>query len=201
MQLNVEKDYKAFLMLVCLFKIYHDVGITCFERLYYKDIINDFDYYYEYVLEAIENAAPIVVYGENLYKKHGFDPDDGEPYIYAYSSEEMQEYFKFARKLHRLEGGAGENPYEREIQRKISGIQGFFSYNFDYCIGHKRKGAWLEALWWPEFSEEIAMCLWIVRVMKMFKEELPKLREKYRAVRRLKRAGLLKKGGPHYAAA
>ena len=199
MQLNIEENYRVFLMLVCLFKIYHDVGITCFERFHYEDIINDVDYYYEYVLEAVENAAPIVVYSENLYKKHEFDPDD-DVYIYAYSSKEMQEYFKFARKLHRLEGGVGENPYEREIQRKIFNIQGFFSYNFDYCIGHKRKGAWLETLWWPEFCEEIIMCLWIVRVMKMFKAELPKLKEKYRAAKRRKRSGLAIKGGSCYAA-
>ena len=198
MKLNIENDYMSFMRLVCLFKVYHDEGNNGLGKAYANNIINEFDYYYEYIMEAIQTAAPITVYSENLYTKHGFE-DDGEVYIWAYSSKEMQEYFKIARKLNRLEGGcAKKNRYEQEIMDKVDSICGFDSYNFDYTIGHKRKGAWLEVMWGYEFDLEIPMCLWIVRTMRLFREELPKLKEKYRKARRLKRSKP-KQGGVCYA--
>lgn len=189
MKLNIENEYMPFMMLVCLLKVYHDEEIKVFGNAYANDVINEFDYYYEYIMEAVQTAAPITVYSENLYTKHGFKEEDGEVYIWAYSSKEMQEYFKIARKLNRLEGNRKKkNPYEQEIMDKVDYIRGFDSYNFDYDIGHKRKGAWLEVIWGYDFDCEIPMCLWIVRTMRLFREELPKLKDKYRTVRRLKRS-------------
>lgn len=199
MKLNIENEYMPFMMLVCLLKVYHDEEIKVFGNAYANDVINEFDYYYEYIMEAVQTAAPITVYSENLYTKHGFKEEDGEVYIWAYSSKEMQEYFKIARKLNRLEGNREKkNPYEQEIMDKVDYIRGFDSYNFDYDIGHKRKGAWLEVMWGYDFACEISMCLWIVRTMRLFREELPKLKEKYRTVRRLKRSKS-NRGGLCYA--
>lgn len=199
MKLCVDNDYMLFMRLLCLFKVYHDAGNTIFDK-YANDIINDYDFYWMNILEAIEFAAPITVHSENLYTKYGYDADDGEVYIWAYSCKEMQEYFKIARKLSRLEGKCnGQNLYEKEIMENIESIRGFYSYSFDYNVGHKRKGAWLEVLWSCEFECEISMCIWITRVMKLFKEELPKLKEKYRTARRLKRSKS-KRGGMSCAA-
>ena len=199
MKLNVDDEYMRFMMLLCLFKVYHDEGIMDYDKVYTEDVINEGDYYWEYVMEAVQIAAPITVYGKNLYTKYGCTPDDGEVYILAYSCKEMQEYFKIARKLHRLEGNTKEkNPYEQEIMEKVNRIRGFFSYNFDFDIGHKRKGAWLEVLWGYEFDCEIPMCIWIVHTMRLFRKELPKLKEKYRAVKRMKRSKP-KRGGLCYA--
>ncbi|MGN0179664.1 MAG: hypothetical protein ACI4DY_09540 [Monoglobaceae bacterium] len=50
-------------------------------------------------MEAVQTAAPITLYRENLHTKHGFKEDDGEIYIWAYSSKEMQEYFKIVQSL------------------------------------------------------------------------------------------------------
>lgn len=199
MKQNIENEYMTFMMLVCLLKVYHDEGIKVFGNTDANEVINNFDFFYMYIMEAVQNAAPITVYSENLYAKHGFNEEDGEVYIWAYSSKEMQEYFKIARKLNRLEGRGGkENPYEQEIMDKIEDLRGFRSYDFDYTIGHKRKGAWLEVLWGYEFTCEIPMCLWIVRTMRLLRDELPKLKEKYRAARRFKRSNS-KRGGLYYA--
>ena len=187
-------------MLVCLLKVYRDAGI----ELYSGDVINDYDYYYEYILEAIQYAAPIAVSDEKLYSKYGYCEDNGEVYIWAYSSKEMQEYYKIARKIHRLEGNTQkENLYIKEIENEIELIRSFCSYSFDYDIGNKRRGAQLEILWGYDFRYEIAMCLWIVRTMELFRKKLPKLIEKYRRVRREKRVhrNILRKGADGYAAA
>lgn len=200
MKICVDNDYMLFMMLLCLFKVYHDAGNNRFDKFHANDIINDYDFYWMNVMEAIESAAPITVNSENLYTKYGYDANNEEVYIWAYSCKEMQEYFKIARKLNRLEGrGEKTNPYEQEIMDKVESIRDFYSYSFDYNVGHKRKGAWLEVLWDYEFDREIPMCLWITRVMELFKEELPKLKEKYRSARRLKRFRS-KRGGMSCAA-
>ena len=195
MCLEIDEYYETYLMLICLLKVYHDAGITTLERVWKRERLNDLDYYYDYALEALRYAAPIVKDEPSIYKKHGFEPDEGDAYIWAFSSQEMQEYYRLARKINRLHGGGRENPYEREIENKISALMGFYSYNFDYCIGRKRKGAQLETLMWPEFREEIPMCLWVVRAMNLFREELPKLKEQYRIEKRRKRVERNKKGG------
>lgn len=192
MKLQTDDYTKMVLLLVCLVKVYHDAGITVFDRAYQNDELS-MDYYYEFIMEAIQNAAPIIISDENLYIKHGYEDDNGEVYIWAYSSKEMQEYFRIARKLHRLEGcKTKENPHITYIERKIEGIRGFQAYNFDYFYGHLRKGARLEVLWGYDFDCEIPMCLWIVRTMTLIKEELPILKEKYKKARREKRC---RKGG------
>ena len=110
----------------------------------------------------------------------------------------MQKYYKIAHKLNRLEGNSkNKNPYIQEMERKMTEICGFESYSFDYFIGNKHKGAQLETISWYDFDEETALYMWIIRVMRLMKEELPKLQEKYRKVRRLKRIerNCIKKGG------
>ena len=197
MRLQTEEYSQWILMLVCLFKVYHDAGIDVFERFYAREEV-DMDYFYEFILEAVQNAAPIVESSDSLYRKFGYVYDDSEVNIFAYSSKEFQEYYRIARKLHRLEGcKTKENPYIRSIERRMEGMRGFESYSFDYFIGHKRKGARMELLWGFEFECELPMCLWIVRVMTMMKEELPILKEKYRKARREKRS---RKGGLCHAA-
>ena len=192
MRLVTDEYSKAVLLLVCLIKVYHDAGIDIFERGYKKELI-DMDYYYDYVMEAISNAAPKTISDEHIYNKFGSSEDDCEGYVWAYSSDEFEDYYRIARKLHRLEGAkTKENPYIKDIERKMEEMRGFFSYNFDYFIGHKRKGARLELLWGYDFDCEIPMCLWIVRVITLMKKELPILKEKYRKARREKRC---RKGG------
>lgn len=195
MRYNNDPDLENTLMLVCLLKVYHDAGI--WDTSYYGDIdLNDMDYFYELVVDAIDNAAPIVHSDEKLYKKYGEDRD--EVNIYAYSSKEMQEYFKLARKLHRLEGNSQkENPYIKSICNKIYYLRGFDSYSFDYTFASKRKTPQIEIMWWLDFMGEIPMCLWIVRTMRLIKKELPKLQDKYRRVRREKRIqrNRMRKGG------
>ena len=92
MRLVTDEYSKAVLLLVCLIKVYHDAGIDIFERGYEKELI-DMDYYYDYIMEAISNAAPKTVTGERLYNKFGYDEDDCEVYVWAYSSDEFEEYF------------------------------------------------------------------------------------------------------------
>ena len=188
MRLQIEQDYRRFLFLVCLYKAYHDAGFKEFEWYHADDIVNEFDYYYEFIQNALWYPAPIVKQNDRLYQKHKCNPDDGEVYIYAYSSKEMQAYYRIARKLHRLEGNKKrENPYMEEVEKKMERIRNFYSYDFDYMIGNKRKGAQIEVLWGFEFDCVEALCLWIMRCMEIFSEELPKLQEKYRRARREKR--------------
>ena len=204
MKLETQDEYRRFLMLVCLMKVYHDAGINVFMDMYSEDVINDFDYYYEYIMNAIENTAPIVISSENLYRKYGITAEYGDAYVWAYSCKEMREYYKLARKLHRLEGNSTKNNvYITDIERDVEDIRGFMSYAFDYDIGNKRRGAQLELIWSYEFCDEIAMCLWVVRTMDLFRKELPELKEKYRRVRREKRMqrNRLRKGEELYEAA
>ena len=187
MKLNTEENTSSILELVCLLKVFHDAGNTALERFCARDEIST-DTYYEFVWEAVQEAAPIVMESDHLYAKYGYNADDGEVYIWGYSSAAMQEYFRIARKLHRLEGcKTPENPYIAHIERRIEGIRGFDSYNFDYAFGGKRTRARLEVMWWYEFTGEIPMCLWIVRIMKLMEEELADIKAKYRKVRREKR--------------
>lgn len=187
MKLNIEENTSSILKIVCLLKVFHDAGSTALERFFAREEIS-MDTYYEFVYEAIQNAAPIVMDSDRLYAKYGCNADDGEVYIWGYSSATMQEYFRIARKLHRLEGcKTPENPYIAHIERRIEGIRGFDSYNFDYAFGGKRTRARLEVMWWYDFTSEIPMCLWIVRIMKLMEKELAFIKAKYRKARREKR--------------
>lgn len=199
MRYKVAEDYRQSMMLICLFKVLHDAGITFFEDYCADSCVNEQDFYYEYVMEALQNAAPIVEQTDGLYQKYGYTEDD-EVNIWAFSSKEIQEYYKIARKLHRLQGcPKKENMHIRKIEMKMESIRGFDSYNFDYGIGNKHKKARLELLWGFEFMDELVMCLWVVRVMELFKAELPLLKEKYRIARRLKRSQGKCKGGSRHA--
>lgn len=187
MRIKMNSFSEATLWLVCLLKVFHDAGNDHLEN-WFSDYPLTQDTFYEFVIEALGSAAPTVKNSENLYRKHGYYQYDDEVNIWAYSSKEMRKYYKLAIRLNSLEGNKGKgNIYITEIAQKIDDIRGFDSYCFDYAIGNMKKGAQLELLWGYEFTEEIAMCLWIVRVMEMFKKELPVLQEKYRKARRKKR--------------
>lgn len=192
--MRIEQDHfwEYYLPLLCLFKVYKDAGNAFWEYEYRNVVINDYDYYFQYALDAMEYAAPIVETNEHLYHKHGYESDYDEVNIYAFSSEEMQKCFRLARKIDRLEEKCGKNnSMEKYLCNEMESIRGFQSYCFDYFIGNKRKGARLEVLFFYEFDCYIAMNLWIVRVMQMFKKELPILRKRYRQA---KRANKQKKG-------
>lgn len=201
MRYEVDEFLSNYLMLVCLLKVYHDAGNFKLEKEVSNYPLNDYDYYYQIVIDAIECAAPIVIKeNDNLYRKYGESEDDSN--IYAYSSKELQKYLKLARKLYRLEGvGKNSNPYIDELWNKMHAIRGFRSYSFDCHFGNLRRAPQLEVIWWFEFECELAMCLWVVRLMSLVKEELPKIQKKYRKVRRQKRIerNIMKKGGKAYA--
>ena len=201
MRYEVDEFLSNYLMLVCLLKVYHDAGNFKLEKEVSNYPLNDYDYYYQIVIDAIECAAPIVIKeNDNLYRKYGESEDDSN--IYAYSSKELQKYLKLARKLYRLEGaGKNSNPYIDELWNKMHAIRGFRSYSFDCHFGNLRRAPQLEVIWWFEFDCELAMCLWVVRLMSLVKEELPKIQKKYRKVRRQKRIerNIMKKGGKAYA--
>lgn len=182
------KDFPDQLMwIVCMMKVYHDAGIDHLEK-YYADDCLDTDYFYEFVIEGLDCAAPIIKESDGLYQKYGYDEFD-DVNIRAYSSEEMKKCFYLARKLDRLDGDSKQkNEHEQLLISQIDDLRGFMSYSFDWAIGSKRRGAQLEVLWGYEFMEEVALCMWIVRTMELFKVELPKLQEKYRKARRKKRA-------------
>lgn len=186
---------KEYLMLICLMKVFYDAGIDCFCKRNKNEAVNDMDYYYEFIMDAIQNAAPIVESSEKLYKKYGCDEDDGEVNIWAYSSKEMQKYFKIARKLYRLEGcHEKKNPYIEKMYAKAEEIRGFESYCVDYFFSNlSKKNPQLEVIWNCYFTGEVVLCLWIVRLMNLFKTELPIIQEEYRKARRLKKIG--KKAG------
>ena len=202
MRYEVDEFLSNYLRLVCLLKVYHDAGNFKLEKEVSNYPLNDYDYYYQIVIDAIECAAPIVIKeNDNLYRKYGESEDDSN--IYAYSSKELQKYLKLARKLYRLEGvGKNSNPYIDELWNKMHAIRGFRSYSFDCHFGNLRRAPQLEVIWWFEFECELAMCLWVVRLMSLVKEELPKIQKKYRKVRRQKRIerNIMKKGGKAYAA-
>ena len=192
MRKNQDDYWDEYLPLLCLFKVYKDADNAFWEYGNEKIVINDYDYYFQYALDAMECAAPIVENNEHLYHKHGYERDYDEINIYAFSSDEMQKCFKLARKIDKLEGKCGKNnSAEKHLYNEMESIRGFRSYCFDYFIGNKRKGARLEVLFSYEFEFYIALDLWIVRVMQMFKNELPILRKKYRQA---KRANKQKKG-------
>ncbi len=190
MKLETNNNAYELMLIVCMFKVFHDSGITALERLYAKDHF-DMDYFYDMVLEGLDYAAPIVYYDDNLYRKYGYpDCDDYcDVNIRAYSSEEMQECFKLARKLDRLDKGSKmPKKYEEHLESDIDNARTFYSYSFDWNMGNKRKGAQMEVLWGYDFTSDVALCIWIVRVMNMCKEKLPELQKAYRDARRIKRS-------------
>ncbi len=176
------------MLLVAMFKAFHDAGITTLEKCYAKDSF-DMDYFYDMILEALDCSAPIVDCSEGLYNKYGYDYEDCDVNIRAFSSKEMQKCFELAHKLDRLDKGSKmPQKYEKRLEKEMENLKTFYSYSFDWTVGNKRRGAQLEALWSYEFYEDIALCLWIVRVMKMCKKKLPELQKAYRDVRRKKRS-------------
>ena len=187
---------RCYLMLICMFKVFHDAGIPYFKQYNANFPVNDLDYYYEYAMEGIQNAAPIVKNNAALYDKYGYEAYEDEMQIWAYSSKEMQTFYKLARQLNRLEGRTKEQYYEKAIEEEIESIRNFESYNFDYQVGNKRRGAQLELLWYHEFYGEVEMSIWIVRVMELFKIRLPELKRCLCQARRRKNR---KEGAMRYA--
>ncbi len=189
MRFNEKEVPERLMWIICMIKIYHDAGFHQVEKyLADTELDLDMDCFYEFVVEGLESAAPIVRVTKGLYEKYGYDEDDCEVNIMAYSSDEMQKCFKLIRKIDRLEKSSKPMiTHEREFINKIERSRGFMSYCFDWNIGNKRKSPQLEVLWDWEFTEEIPMCIWIVRTMQLCKEELPKLQEMYRQARRKKR--------------
>ncbi|MCR4720022.1 MAG: hypothetical protein K5768_10380, partial [Firmicutes bacterium] len=182
--MEFDEGYKDHLLIICMLKLFHDAGNDYFERAYRDEGVNDEDYYYEYIVEAIDCLAPIVESPDKLYDKYRLD--EGEDNIFSYSSKEMQKYFKIARKLYRINGcKEKQNPYIERIYRKVEEIRNFESYCFDYHFGSLKKHPQLEVMWNYEFTCEIYMCLWILRVIEIFKVELPILIEEYKRAKRL----------------
>lgn len=200
MNIDYDEYWEEYMMLLCLFKVLKDTGNEFLEFDSEMIVINESDYYFEYCLDALQCAAPIIEKNESLYHKHGYKCSyDDDVDITAYSSKEMQQCFKIARKLDRLEEKCGFDLSNVEsLKDKMEQMRGFESYCFDYFIGRKRKGARLEVLYSCDFSYYIALALWIIRIMQMFKEELPELRKKYNKARRKKKCRS-KKGEMVYA--
>ena len=200
MNIDYDEYWEEYMMLLCLFKVLKDTGNEFLEFDSEMIVINESDYYFEYCLDALQCAAPIIEKNESLYHKHGYKCSyDDDVDITAYSSKEMQQCFKIARKLDRLEEKCGFDLSNVEsLKDKMEQMRGFESYCFDYFIGRKRKGARLEVLYSCDFSYYIAFALWIIRIMQMFKEELPELRKKYNKARRKKKCRS-KKGEMVYA--
>lgn len=176
------------LWIVYLFKTFYDEGKEAFIKNNSKYILC-MDVYYECILESLDYAADIAVCDETIYRRHGYtEPDHYEDlFIYSFSSKEMQEYFKLARKLHKLQGSRGKNPYYERLYNMAEQERNFYSYDFDYLFMKKQTAACLDVLWGCEFSYEILMVIWVMKVMRLFREELPKLKEEYRRARREKR--------------
>ena len=189
-------EFGQLMELIYLYKVFYDHGKTDFVK-YVSSAGIDEDYYYDVVFAAIENAADMVETGENVYARHGYHEDD-EVNIFSFSCEEMRKYFKIAHKLHRLNGGGGNNPYISGAYNEVRELMNFHSYSFDCVFSKKRKRAALDVLWGYDFTMELWMVIWIVRVMDMFREHLPELQAEYRRVRREKRCR--PKGGKTHAA-
>ncbi len=185
--------------LIYLFKAFHDEGKDEFIQ-YNSGCSLCYDNYYEYFLESLGYAAEMVRNDENIFKRHGYQEYDDEVNIYSFSSKEMQKYFKLARRLHRLEGARGENPYIEMVKDRAERDKNFYSYSFDYLFAKKRTAACLDILWGYDFSYDVLMVVWVMKVMRIFREELPKLKDKYRRVRREKRSIRNKRGGVRHAA-
>ena len=187
--------------LIYLFKSFHDEGKSEFIQINFDcELCTDF--YYDFFLEALESAAEIVTNDEAIYKRHGYVEYDDEVNIWSFSCKEMKESFKLAYKLHRLEENPdAPNPYFEKIYDKAERERNFYSYSFDYFFVKKRKAACLDILWGYDFSYDVLMVVWVLKVMRIFKYELPALQAKYCRVRREKRSSRRKKtGGIKHAA-
>lgn len=194
--MEYDEFFKNHLCIICLMKIFHDSGNMIFETVDRNSPINDSDYYYEYIITALQNLAPIIRFNEGLYEK--YDAAQEEDQAWAYSCKEMEKYFKIARKLYRIEGcKEKKNPYLDKIYKDAEQIRNFYSYCFTYNFGSLRKHPQLEVVWDYEFQCELYMCIWVMRVIEIFKKELPILQAKYRKARREKR---IKKVGERIAA-
>lgn len=200
--MNIDYDgyWEDYMLLLCLFKVFKDAGNEFWDEQDKKAVINDCDDFFQHIIDALDCAAPIVETSEDLYRKHGYkDGEYDEVTITAYSSKEMQQCFKIAREIDRLEGKCGSDLSNVErLKYKMVQLRGFSSYCFEYYIGRKRKGAWLEVLYSCDFDCHAALALWIIRSMQMFKEELPELRKKHIMARRKKKCRS-KKGEMVYA--
>lgn len=174
------------LWLVYLFKSYYDMGKKEFVESYSNTRLYE-DLFYEIFFDALYHAAEITDDSERVYTRNGYQFEYDEVNMCSFSCKEMQEYFKIARKLHRLRGGRGNNPYLEAINEEVEELLDFESYCFDYVFRKKRTSATLDILWGYEFTEEILMCVWVAKTIELFKERLPKLKEEYRKARREKR--------------
>ena len=183
--MRVCREFSQIIELIYLYKVFFDHGKENFVKYIGSDIIHEDDYY-DVVFNAIYDAADIVSNNEKVYARHGYCGDD-DVNIFSFSNKEMRDYFKIARKLHRIKGGGRYNPYIRTVHDKAEELLNFNSYCFDWLFVNKRKSASLDVLWSYEFNLEVWMTIWIVRVMDMFKEELENIRVEYRKARREKR--------------
>lgn len=197
--MKISERNEDFLWMIYMLKKFYDHGekelIKWFDDVRLDKDLDD--YYYDIIFTALDCAAEIVDSGERVYKRNGYDPED-EVNIFSFSSREMQKYFKTARKLHRLNGGGGNNPYIDSIAADMESLRQFNSYSFDYGILRKRQGAVMDVLWGYDFTLEIHMAIWVLDVMDLFKERLPYLQAEYRKARREKRSR--PKGGQGRAA-
>ena len=180
--MRICREFGPILELIYLYKLLYDHGN--------KELLDSFciceDDYYDAIYRAIFDAADITENSENVYKRHGYS-QDGDVYVVSYSSKEMRDYFKIARKLHRLHGGGRDNPYIQTVRDKAYGLLNFDSYCFDWLFVKKSRVVSLDVLWSYEFTFELWLVVWAVRVMDMFKEELVNIKAEYRKARREKR--------------
>ena len=192
MKLNDYDDVRDILWMIYVLKTCHDKGIDYPLKSNAPCEINR-DYLYEISYEALDCVTDYADSESKYHKKYGVDD---ETYIFIHENNAIAKYCTIARKLHRLEGCQGEeNKYIQDIYRKMHNLLTFDSYNFDYFLGNMRKRPQLEILTWCEFYAYPALFIWVIRVMDLFKEELPSLQEKYRQIRRMKRCAKKSRSG------
>lgn len=181
--MRICEEYGQVLELIYLYKVLYDHG-----KKELLDPVRIFDdYYCDIIYSTIFDVAEITDNSERVYTRHGYSQGDDDVNVVSYSSKAMRDYFKIARKLHRLHGGGRDNPYIQRVVDRANGLLNFNSYCFDWLFVNKRKAASLDVLWSYEFSLELWLIVWVVRVMDMFKEELADIKAEYRKARREKR--------------
>lgn len=134
MNIDYDEYWEEYMMLLCLFKVLKDTGNEFWEFDSEMIVINESDYYFQYCIDALNCAAPIIEKSESLYHKHGYKCSyDDDVDITAYSSKEMQQCFKIARKLDKLEGKCGSDLSRRVgINKPSSYITCFYGEKAAY---------------------------------------------------------------------
>ena len=183
--IEMDEIYRMFWNLYIL-KVFYDNGQKEVAQRYLPYVQQE-EFLYDNFYDFLSYTAEYVDCSEEVYLRHGYREYEDEVNIWSFSCKEMQEYFKLARKIHRLEGNRGNNRYYELIYDKVERERNFYSYSFDYFFAKKQTAACLDVLWGYEFDYEFLMCAWILKVMRLFKEELTKLKERYKKVRREKR--------------